>query len=169
MKVVDDAVLAITGFKRMVNGVLVQETGTANLGFDVWDGESNVRRLPGSLENPLPIVIELDTPFAVYGSSLGLDSNRRLSGEHARRSTMFTFMYIGDTREQAKACGQDLRDLFQDQRLDLQGHRSWLVTLQESQRIWRDNEAVRRNGDPLFYGVDIYAVGATLTRRRGAA
>lgn len=169
MKEVADAVLAITGFKRMVNGTLVEVPGTADLGFDVWDGESHIRRLPGSLDNPLPIVIVLDTPFAVFGSSLGTDSNRRLSGEHARRSTMFTFMYIGDTREQAEACGQDLRDLLQDQRLDVQGHKSWLVTLQESQRIWRDNEAVRRNGDPLFYGVDIYAVGATLTRRRGAA
>ena len=168
MKAVDDAILALTGFKRMVNGQLVQQAGTLGLSFDVWDGESHIKRLPGE-GNPLPVVIELDTPFAVYGSSVGTDSNPRLSGDHARRSKLFTFMYVGDTREQAIATGEDLAAAFRRRRLVVEGHKTWLVTLQESQRVWRDNEAVRRNGDPLFYGVDIYAVGATLTRSRGAA
>ena len=102
-------------------------------------------------------------PYIVYHSSVGDDDNRRLSGRHGRRSVFFSFMYVGVDRNQAKWAGEKLRGVLQDKRVTVPGHRTWLCGLDESQRIRRDDDAIRTDGSPVFYGVDNYALSITLT------
>lgn len=111
-------------------------------------------------------VVRHALPYAVYYSSLGddppTDSNIRLTGQRGRRSVFFSVTYIGGDSRQTKWAGQKIRDALADVRLVVPGHRLWLVSVEESQRIRRDDEAVRPDGSPLFYGVDNYAVSLTL-------
>lgn len=107
-------------------------------------------------------IVTYAMPYLVYSSALGDDDNRRLTGRQQRRSVPFYITYVGLDRNQTKWLGERLREVLQGQRLVVPGHRSWLCNLQESQRIWRDNDATRADGSPLFYGVDIYAVSITL-------
>lgn len=108
-------------------------------------------------------VVTYDLPYAVYYSSVGDDDNRRLSGRKGRRSVFFSVTYVGLTREQTKWAGEQIRAVLQGQRLVIPGHRSWLCDLQESQRVRRDDDAIRPDGSPLFYGVDNFAISITQT------
>lgn len=139
MRVVDTAVL----------GVLEDANLNVHDGLVSADNSSNV--------------VTYDLPYVVYYSSVGDDDNRRLSGRKARRSVFFSVTYVGLTREQAKWAGEKVRAALQGQRLTIPGHRSWLCDLQESQRVRRDDDAIRPNGAPLFYGVDNYALSITQT------
>jgi hypothetical protein len=107
--------------------------------------------------------VTYDLPFAVYYSSVGDDDNRRLSGREGRRSVFFSITYVGLDRQQTKWAGEQIRAALQGQRLVIPGHRSWLVDLQESQRVRRDDDAIRPDGSPLFYGVDNYALSIQIT------
>ena len=69
---------------------------------------------------------------------------------------------VGIDRNQAKWAGEKIRAALGDQPIPVEGHRTWLCQLQESQRVRRDDEAVRSDGSPLFYGVDNYALPITL-------
>jgi hypothetical protein len=104
-----------------------------------------------------------ESPFAVYRSAVGDDDNPRLAGRKLRRSVPFWLTYIGEEEEQAKLAGETIRKVIQGRRIAVEGHRSWLIDLQESQRIWRDDEAVNPGGMPLYYGVDAYAMSITLS------
>lgn len=134
MRAVDTAVLAV-----------LQATG-----IDINDGYVDADTGTNVVSYPLP--------YAVYYSSVGDDDNRRLSGRKTRRSVFFTVTYVGRNRDQTKWAGEKLRAVLQGKRLTVPGHRMGLVDLQESQRIRRDDDAVRPDGSPLFYGVDNYAV-----------
>jgi hypothetical protein len=166
---VDKAVLAVTGFKRevMVNDQLRIVTGpsSAGLQFDVWDGKARFRREPGS-DPTLPVVIDIPFPYAVYYSSPGIPFRRRLSGDYSRRSTFFGFRSVGVTKEQAAWVQEKLQDALLYVRLadDLE-----LVAMEQSNRIFRDDDAVQPNGGPLFYGEDLYSVREQRTRMRGTA
>lgn len=111
-------------------------------------------------------VVRHELPYAVYYSSLGddppTDANERLTGQRGRRSVFFSITYVGGDNRQTKWAGQKLRDAIAGKRLTVPTHRVWLVSVEESQRIRRDDEAVRPDGTPLFYGVDNYAVSITL-------
>lgn len=108
-------------------------------------------------------IVTYDVPYAVYYSSVGDDDNRRLSGRKGRRSVFFSVTYVGLTREQAKWAGEKVRAALQGKRLAIPGYRSWLCELQESQRVRRDDDAIRPDGSPLFYGVDNYALSIAIT------
>lgn len=108
-------------------------------------------------------VVSYTLPYAVFYSSIGDDDNPRMSGRKGRRSVFFTVTYVGRDRNQAKWAGEKIRDALQGRRFTIPGHRSWLCDLEESQRIRRDDDAVRPDGSPLFYGVDNYAISITLT------
>lgn len=108
-------------------------------------------------------VITYQLPYAVYYSSIGDDDNARLSGRRGRRSVFFQVTYVGIDRNQAKAAGEKIRAVLQDQRIPVPGHKTYLCRLEESQRIRRDDDAIRPDGKPLFYGVDQYAISITLT------
>lgn len=143
MRAVDDAVIATL------------TTG----GVDLHDG------LVGA--DNASSVVKYDLPYAVYYSSVGDDDNPRLSGRHGRRSVFFSITYVGMDRNQAKWLGEKIRDLLQDRRIDVPGHKTWLCRLTDSgggasQRVRRDDDAIRPDGSPLFYGVDQYALPITI-------
>lgn len=111
-------------------------------------------------------IVTYRVPYGVYFSSLGDDpptpENMRLTGQRGRRSVFFSVTYVGESRWQAKHAGEEIRDAINGKRIVVPGHRSWRVGLEESQRIRRDDDAVRPDGSPLFYGVDNYAVSIVL-------
>lgn len=111
-------------------------------------------------------VVTYSLPYGVFYSSLGDDpptpENMRLSGHRGRRSVFFSMVYVGADRWQAKHAGQRIRDALAGKRLTVAGHKVWLTGVEESQRVRRDDDAIRPDGSPLFYGVDEYAVSITL-------
>ena len=108
-------------------------------------------------------VVTYELPYAVYYSSVGSDENPRLGRGKGRRSVFFSLTYVGLDRNQTKWAGEQLRDVLADQRIAIPGHRSWPCELLDSQRIRRDDDAIRPDGSPLFYGTDNYALPITLT------
>lgn len=102
-----------------------------------------------------------DTPYGVYYASIGDEHSPRLTGRTTRRAKFFSITYVGATRDQTAWAGERFRAALVGRRLDIPGHRLWLIGLEESQRIRRDDDAVRLDGSPLFYGVDNYAVSIT--------
>lgn len=110
------------------------------------------------------VVVEYDLPYAVFYSSVGDDDNARLSGRRGRRSVFFSITYVGGDRQQAKWLGERIRDeALGGRRIAVPGHRTWLCAIEESQRVRRDDDAIRPDGSPLFYGVDEYALSITRT------
>ena len=140
MRVVDDVIIAA-----------LEATG-----LDLNDGLVDADNSTNVVTYPLP--------YLVYYSSVGDDDNARLTGRKARRSVFFQVSYVGLTREQAKAAGERARAALQGVRFTIPGHKAWLCQLQESQRVRRDDDAIRPDGSPLFYGVDTYALSITLYR-----
>lgn len=139
MRAVDDVVLAV-----------LEGTGvTIHDGLVTADNTSNVVTYP--------------LPYAAYYSSVGDDDNRRLSGRSGRRSVFFSVVYVGADRNQTKWAGEKIRAVLQEKRIAVPGHKTWLCRLEESQRVRRDDDAIRPDGSPLFYGVDNYALSITLT------
>ncbi len=141
---------------RAVDDVVLARLGLLD-GFDMHD---SVLLLDDDDGNPK--IVTYDLPYAVYTSNIGDDDRPRLTGRRARRSVFFSILYVGIDRNQAKACGERIRGSLQDKVIDVPGHRAWLCRLEESQRIRRDDEAVRPDGSPLYYGVDNYALPITL-------
>ena len=111
-------------------------------------------------------VVTYDLPYAVFHSSLGDEpesaANERLTGDRGRLSVFFTMTYVGADRRQSKWAGQKIRDALRGRRPSVSGHRMWKVSVEESQRVRRDDDAIRPDGSPLFYGVDNYAVSITI-------
>lgn len=140
MIVVDDAVLA-----RL----------RSNPNLNVHDGLVLARKDPLA-----PVVVTLPLPYIVYASAIGDDDDEtsRLSGRRMRRSVPLYLMYVGLDREQTKACGQAARILLERWVPPIPTYRPRPVKLEESQRVRRDDDAVRPDGSPLFYGNDAYAV-----------
>lgn len=160
MRAVDEAVFAQYEANGMWASGLHDEAGTAKpLGImAVFDGRAEF-----DTEDK---VVRHELPYAVHYSSLGddppTDENARLAGQRGRRSVFFSVTYVGGDTRQTKWAGQKIRDALAGRRLIVPGHRVWLVSVEESQRIRRDDEAARPDGGPLFYGVDNYAVSITL-------
>lgn len=110
-------------------------------------------------------VVKLPLPYVVYYSSVGDDDhadNPRLVDVATRRSVFVSLIYIGEDRNQAKWTGEKIRDAIGDKRFAISGRKAWKCKVDESQRVRRDDDAVRPDGSPLFYGVDNYAVSITL-------
>lgn len=118
-------------------------------------------------------VVTYELPYAVFYSSLGddpeSDENQRLTGRRGRRSIFWSMHYVGADRRQAKWAGEQIRNAFRGRRVMVAGHRSWLIQVEESQRVRRDDDAIRPDGSPLFYGVDNYSVSITLTPQEEVA
>lgn len=172
MKEINDAILAVTGFKRevMVNDQLriVDGPSSAGINFDVWDGKVRFARTgPNPLE---PVIVTKKLPYAVFYGGPGTPVRRRASGEYSKRSEFFGFRSVGITREQAEWVLEELQDALLYTRLVLSSGRGVeLVSVEQSNRIFRDDEAVQPNGGPIFYGEDYYSVRVMLNKRRGAA
>lgn len=142
MRIIDDAVLA----------------RFEGLPFDVKDGFFQAVPDTGK------VVVEYALPYAVYYSSVGDDdeATRRLSARTPRESVFFSVTYVGLDRNQTKWAGELLWSRLRRWRPVIDGLVCEVIQRQESQRIRRDDTAVRPDGSPLFYGVDNYAVGVRL-------
>ena len=140
---------------RVVDDVILARLRAA--GLDIHDSEMNPDDTDGD-----PKVITYSLPYAVYFSNVGDDDRPRLSGRRARRSVFFSLTFVGIDRAQTKWLGEKIRASLQDKPIAVSGHKTWLCQLQESQRIRRDDEVTRPDGNPLFYGVDNYALPITL-------
>lgn len=108
-------------------------------------------------------VVTYKLPYGAYYSSIGDDDGPRLTGRKRRRSVFFSITYVGEDRNQAKWAGEKIRAALQGKRLVITGHRTWLCSVEESQRVRRDDDAIRPDGSPLFYGVDNYSLPIMLT------
>ncbi len=143
MRAVDTAVLALL----------------AGTGVDVNDGLVDADNSTNVVTYPVP--------YLVYASSIGDDNTEgseayRLCGPGQQRSVFFSVMYVGEDRNQAKWAGEKVRTALRRKRVTGTGIRSsGLIHLEESQRVRRDDDAIRPDGTPLFYGVDNYAVVVT--------
>lgn len=138
MRVVDNAILATL----------------ADAGLRVFDGVVPV-------DDQDARVVTTTLPYVVFYSSLGDDDNPRLSGDRGRRSVFFQITYIGGTREQAKWAGEKQRAALSNKKFTITGVKCWPVHIEESQRVFRDDDAVQPDGGAVFYGVDLYAVSIT--------
>lgn len=139
MRVVDDVVLA-----RLRETVV-----------EIHDGYFN------AVPDSGVVVVEYDLPYAVYYSSVGDDDEetRRLCARIPRESVFWSLTYVGMDRNQTKAAGEMLRAKLRRWRPVVAGYRCEIVQILESQRVRRDDHAIRPDGSPLFYGVDNCAVG----------
>lgn len=109
------------------------------------------------------VTVAHPTPYLVYYASLGDNHNPRLTGQYGRLSKFFQITYVGITREQAMGAGEKARAALCGKRVAGEGiTRSWLIELDESQRVRRDDDAINPDGKPLYYGVDLYSVSVTL-------
>ena len=143
---------------RIVDEVILQAVRDA--GVDVKDGQFLAPPVPG-----VPTKVYVPLPYAVYASSIGDDHNPRLDGRRRRRSVFFSWMYVGLDRNQTKACGERVRQAIDGVRFVIPGHNTWPVQLLESQRVRRDDDAIRQDGKPLFYGVDNYDLALTFNNQ----
>lgn len=103
-------------------------------------------------------VVTYPMPFVVYYSSIGIDEAPRLSGRNFQRTTGFMVTYVGLTAEQAKWEGEKARAALVGRRLDVNGRKSGLIECQTSPWVWRDDDMIRPDGQPVFYGRDTYEV-----------
>jgi hypothetical protein len=116
----------------------------------------------------VPTKIEYPLPYVVFYSNIGDDHSPRLDGRSSRRSVFFQITYVGEDRRQAKWAGEKVRQRLEGQRIEVPGHRTYLVDLQLSERVRRDDNAISATGKPLFYGVDEYALSVTRTHQEVA-
>jgi hypothetical protein len=126
-------------------------------GIDVNDSFVDADNSTNVVTHPLP--------YLVYESSVGDDDNdavKRLSGPGDKLSHFFSLAYIGEDPNQARWAGEKARAALRRVRLTGTGiHKSGFVHLDESQRVRRDDDAIRPDGTPLYRGVDLYSVVVT--------
>lgn len=130
MRAVDDAIIA------RLKGV----------GLNVHDGIVTVDTTTKKVLFPLP--------YVVYYGSLGIEGAPRLSGRRRQRTVGFMANYVGETREQAKWAGERVRTALSGVRLDIPGYKVGLIEIVTSPWVWRDDDMLRPDGQPVFYGRD---------------
>jgi len=103
-------------------------------------------------------IVTYPLPFVVYYGALGVPSKPRLTGRRQQTVVGFMVTYVGIDRNQAKWEGEKARAVLEGRRLVIPGHKSGLVTLLTSPWVWRDDDMIRPDGKPIFYGRDTYEV-----------
>lgn len=140
---------------RVVDNVLLAALEAT--GVPIYDSEAQVSEKNAEGK----YVVTYPLPYAVYRSNQGAIANPRLSGRKRRTSVLFTLMVVGIDRNQVKWANEKLRAVLIGRRFNIPGHKSYLCDLEESQRIWRDDDSVRPDGAPLFYLNDAYELSVT--------
>lgn len=150
-RAVDDVVLAT------LRAALADTAPPGGDPVQVHDGMVLAPPTPGE-----PRIIREATPFLVFYSSVGYDDRGdKRNGFPTRRSVYWQITAVGLDRNQAKAAAELAREALRGRALDIPDHRSWRVSVESSQVIRRDDDAIRPDGKPLFYGVDEYAMSIT--------
>lgn len=99
-------------------------------------------------------VISVPLPYVVFYSTPGYDNDERQSGEVAGRVVQFQITGVGMDRNQAKWVLEKARDALSRKRLN----DNLIIRDPENLHVRRDDTYTRPGGEPLFYGVDRYAV-----------
>lgn len=99
-------------------------------------------------------IITVPLPYVIYNSSPGNDRNVRLSGSVGGRLHEFDLKGVGDSERQAKWVLDEARKMLSRKRLG----RSLIKRSDDNMQVRRDDTYSRPGGEPLFYGVDRYAV-----------
>lgn len=109
-------------------------------------------------ENEDSKVVTYPLPFVVYYGAVGIHSTPRLTGRRQQSVVGFMVTYVGISREQAKWAGEKARAALEGRRPTIPGHKAGLITLLTSPWVWRDDDMIRPDGKPVFYGRDTYEV-----------
>lgn len=115
-------------------------------GLNVWDGGPDV--------DETEKVIGVDLPYVAFWSSTGTPRSRRKGGRAAGRVLEFSITGVGVDRRQAKWALDRAREALEGRRLG----KNLITHTDDSQDVRRDDDFTRVGGEPLFYGVDKYAV-----------
>ena len=142
---------------RVVDTVVLD--ALRDTGITIHEGLVEVETTPEGQPN----VLLYDVPYCVYASNVGDVDNPRLTGRPRRRSVYFRLFYVGDDQWQTKATGEALQAAIAGKRFDIPGVKSWPVQLLTSQQVRRDDDMIRPDGSPVFYGVDDYDLALNST------
>ena len=99
-------------------------------------------------------VISVALPYLVFYSGTGRDNDARQSGQVAGRVKGFRIIGVAATPEQAEWVLDRGRDMLSRKRLN----GNLIIRTDGTDEARRDDDYTRPGGDPLFYGVDLYAV-----------
>lgn len=99
-------------------------------------------------------VITVPLPYLVFYSTPGYDRDERLSGQVAGRVLQFQIIGVGDHRDQAKWVLDQARTRLSRKRLN----GNLIVRDDTNQPVRREDTYTRPGGEPLFYGIERYAV-----------
>jgi hypothetical protein len=99
-------------------------------------------------------VIAAPMPYLVFNSSPGYDRDERYSGSVNGRVLEFQLTGVAETERQAKWILDQARNLLNRKRLN----GALIRRLDDNQNVRRDDDYTRPGGEPIFYGVDRYAV-----------
>lgn len=99
-------------------------------------------------------VINVPLPYLVYNSSPGRDNNERFCGNVGGRVGEFDLKGVGSSERQAKWVLDEARKVLNRKRLG----KSLIKRSDDNLNVRRDDDFTASGGDPVFYGVDRYAV-----------
>lgn len=122
-------------------------------GLNVHDGHVTA-------SDPTSKVISADLPYVVfYAMPDDATPGDTLAGTSTSHLTQFQLTFVGETREQAMLAGERARTPLDRKRVTFpSGARFVRCRSEESQFVRRDDTWTRPGGEPLFFGVDRYAV-----------
>lgn len=99
-------------------------------------------------------VINVPLPYLVLNSSPGYDRDERYSGSVNGRVLEFQLTGVGESERQAKWILDQARTMLSRKRLA----GALIKRSDDNLNVRRDDDYTRPGGDPIFYGVDRYAV-----------
>lgn len=100
-------------------------------------------------------IIDVPMPYLVFYSTTPRDNDIRFSGAVGGSVYEWTITGVGETRESAEDILAYARGLLSRKRLN----GNLIVRDYANQSVRRDDDYNRPGGDPIFYGVDRFAVG----------
>lgn len=135
----DDAVI-LTILRALSPGVNVHDS-------DVKDSD------------PTDNIITATLPYVVfYATGDDATPGDSMAGTSGAYMTEFQITYVGDSREQAKRAGERARAALDRKRIAFAAGSRFVRRTDDNQYVRRDDTWTRPGGEPLFFGVDRYAV-----------
>lgn len=104
-------------------------------------------------------IVMADLPYAVVYTGLGRDIDERQGGRPGGRAVPVRVGFVGGTQLQALATGERVRTALSRKQVTVNGRKSGLIHLIDSDTVRPDDAYTRPGGEPLFYGADVYEVG----------
>lgn len=141
----DDDILALLDTSSKLF-VFDYETGDEGVAGSVYDGLVEVDETEKVILVPLPYIVFWSTP--------GYDNNGRFCGQVGDRVNEFQLTGVGEDRRQAKWVLDQARSVLSRKRIN----GNLIKRSDDNLQVRREDEFTRPGGEPLFYGVDRYAV-----------